>query len=272
MMNHPAPAALTLSQRFHFDAFGFVLLRGVLSIEEISAMKEALLRIKRDENRLASRIYVNADLPHLLHIGNLVEYDPALLAYAAHPKLVPIVQELVGGEVRLEETEAIINRRDPDFEFPKSGNTIPSGFHAGANQDWGTYLSQGRFHCLFVKTLAFLTDVGPDDGGTALIPGSHKMPWEQEEMILAAKDDPSLILQIEANAGDVLVFAESLIHSTTAIRSDRERVILVNGYVPTMMREWPGNEISPEFAATLPEERRRLIAGTASWPWRRSVA
>ena len=269
-MNQPGPIALTLSQRFHFDAFGYVLLREVLSIEEISAMKEALLRIKRDENRIASRIYVNADLPHLLHIGNLVEYDPALLAYSAHPKLIPVVEELVGGEVRLEETEAIINRRNPNFAFPESGNSIPTGFHTGANQDWGTYSSKGRFHCLFVKTLAFLTEVGPDDGGTALIPGSHKMPWGQEEMIGAAKDDPTLIARIEANAGDVLVFAETLIHSTTAIRSDRERMILVSGYVPTMMREWPGNEVSPEFAATLPEAQRRLIAGSHSWPWRRS--
>ena len=49
-------------------------------------------------------------------------------------------------------------------------------------------------------------------------------------------------------------FPESLLHSTTPIRSDTERVILVAGYTPPMLREWPGNEISPEFVATLPEQ------------------
>ena len=34
---------------------------------------------------------------HHVLFGNLVEYDPALLEYAAHPKLVPLVEEVVGG-------------------------------------------------------------------------------------------------------------------------------------------------------------------------------
>ena len=47
----------------------------------------------------------------------LIEYDPALLEYAGQPKLVPVVEEFVGGNIRLEETEAIINRKDPDVVF-----------------------------------------------------------------------------------------------------------------------------------------------------------
>ena len=50
-------------------------------------------------------------------------------------------------------------------------------------------VEENRFHCLFVKTLAYLTDVGPDDGGTCLIPGSHRMYWRREEMIQAVMDD-----------------------------------------------------------------------------------
>ncbi|MDE2992633.1 MAG: hypothetical protein OXU67_02020, partial [Chloroflexota bacterium] len=58
-------------------------------------------------------------------------------------------------------------------------------------------------------------------------------------------------------------------HSTTPIRSDTERVILVAGYTPPMLREWPGNEISPEFVATLPDHLRPLISGSDSWHWQR---
>lgn len=260
---------MKLADRYHFDAYGYVLLKGILSPLEITNLTSALLRLKVDPTRDSKRIYVNADFPHLLHVGNLVEYDPSFLAYAAHPRLIPSIQEVIGGEARLEETEAIINRRDPNFNFPEDRQSAPTGFHTGAERGWGTYEEKGRFHCLFVKTLAFLTDVGKDDGGTAVIPGSHKMGWKQDEMVQAANEDPNLICQIEAKAGDVLLFAESLIHSTTAIRSDRERIILVCGYTPTMMREWPGNEISPEFAATLSDSQRRLIAGSHSWPWKR---
>ena len=120
-----------------------------------------------------------------------------------------------------------------------------------------------------MKTLAYLTDVGPDDGGTCVIPGSHRLTWPQNEMIEAALADDKLIYQVEASAGAVLLFAESLVHSTTAIRSDKERVILIAGYTPPMVREWPGNEVSPEFIETLPEDIRPLISGSDSWHWKR---
>lgn len=264
-------ARLTPAQRFHLDAYGYVLLENVLTVEEVAAMKAALYRMKADPNLEAKRVYTHRHGDHYTLFGHLVEYDPALLAYAVHPRLVPLVEELVGGAVRLEESEAIINRRDPNADLAAlhRRRTNPTGFHTGTRATWGCYYERDRFHCLFVKTLAYLTDVGPDDGGTAVIPGSHKMTWPQAEMIEAALSDERLIHQVEATAGSVLLFPESLIHSTTAIRSDRERVILVSGYTPTMMREWPGNEISPEFIAALPEEIRPLISGSDSWHWKR---
>jgi hypothetical protein len=92
------------------------------------------------------------------------------------------------------------------------------------------------------------------------------------KMIEAAKSDESLIYQVEAKAGSVVLFPESLIHSTTEILSDQERVILMSGYTPPMVREWMRNEISPEFVATLPEEIRPLISGSDNWAWRRNYS
>lgn len=262
---------LTLAQRFHFDAYGYVLLEGALTPDEVQRMKAALYRMKADPDLAAKRIYTHRRGDHHTLFGHLVEYDPALLEYAAHPRLLPCVREIVGGTIRLEESEAIINRRDPEAVFPEGRSSIPTGFHTGTRHGWGTYFERERFHCLFVKTLAYLTEVGPDDGGTAVIPGSHKMTWPQDEMIRAANEDERLIHQVTAKAGDVLLFAESLVHSTTAIRSDRERVILVSGYTPPMFQEWQGNEISPEFAATLPDDIRPLLTGSDKWNWRRNV-
>ena len=68
----------------------------------------------------------------------------------------------------------------------------------------------------------------------------------------------------------MLLFSESLIHCTTQIISDTERVILVTGYTPPMLREWPGNEVSPEFVASLPEALRPIVSGSDSWHWRRN--
>jgi hypothetical protein len=270
-MEHTETVSLTPAQRLHFDIYGFVLLENVLTPDEITRMKDALYRMKADPELKAKRVYSHGRGDHHLLLGNLVEYDPALLDYAAHPKLVPLVEDIVGGQVRLEETEAIINRKAPDADLDKlfERRYNPTGFHRGTQHGWGTYIEQNKFHCIFVKTLAYLTDVGPDDGGTSVIPGTHRLTWPQKEMIEAAMSDDKLIHQVEASAGSVLLFAEALIHSTTAIRSDKERVILISGYTPPMVREWPGNEVSPEFVETLPEEIKPLISGSDSWHWKR---
>jgi hypothetical protein len=263
---------LTRAQRFQFDALGYVLLRGVLTADEVASCKTALYRMKSDPDLDATDVYRRLTGEHRVLMGNLVAYDPALLGFATHPKLIPLVEEVVGGHVRLEETEAIINSRDPeDSDALLDGKRVhPTGFHRGTTATWGCYYEQERFHCVFVKTLAYLTDVGPDDGGTAMIPGSHRMNWPQEEMVAAAAEDAGLVYQVEASAGDVLLFPESLIHSTTRIKSEGERVILVSGYTPPMIREWPGNEVKPEFVANLPEDIQPIVSGSESWHWKRN--
>jgi hypothetical protein len=264
------PQALTNAQRLHFDVYGFVLLPGVLTPGEVEDLRRAMRRLQAETALHAHRIYLNADRPHIRHFGHLLEYDEAFLRYATHPRLVAAAEEVVGGRVRIEETEAIINRRDPraDPELLRRERKRPTGFHTGTEHGWGTYEEGGRLHCLFVKTLAYLTDVGPEDGGTAVIPGSHRLSWTDEEIIAAAREDPELVYQVEAAAGSVLLFCESLIHSTTAITSDRERMVVITGYTPPMMQVWPGNEPSPAFVEALPAELRRLVAPPA-WPWER---
>jgi ectoine hydroxylase-related dioxygenase (phytanoyl-CoA dioxygenase family) len=266
-----AAARLTPAQRLHFDVYGYVVLENVLTPDEVGRMKAALYRLKEEPDLAAHRVYVNRRDEHILHIGHLVEYDPALLEYAAHPRLIPLVEEVVGGSVRLEESEAIINRRDPHADPTAWGGrrVLATGFHTGTRHGWGTYMEHNHFHCLFVKTLAYLTDVGADDGGTAVIPGSHRLRWPEHEIVEAALADERLIHQVEAPAGSVLLFAEALVHSTTGIRSENERVILISGYTPPMIREWPGNELSAQFVASLPEAIRPLITGSDSWNWRR---
>ena len=179
--------SLMVSQRLHFDIYGYVLLKNVLAPDEIERMKSALHRADTDPNLDAdTQVYVRRNSDHYVLLGNLVEYDSALLEYAVHPKLVPLVEEVVGGKVRLEETEAIINSRDPDTDLQELEKRCynPIGFHRGTQHGWGTYIEQNKFHCVFVKTLAYLTNVGPDDGGTAFIPGSHRLTWDRSEMIV----------------------------------------------------------------------------------------
>ncbi len=264
--------ALTPAQRYFLDVNGYVVVPNTLTIDEIGRLQEALQRLKRDfldRDEPAGAVVRNCRLslhkPHHVHFAHVLETDPAVLAYLAHPRLVAMAEELVGGSVRLEESEAIINSRAPDYD-PSAPRRY--GFHTGTRPEHGTYTKNGLFHCNFVKTLTNLTPLGPDDGGTVVIAGSHKIAAPIEQIIACAYEDPALIHQVIAPAGSTLLFGESLIHATGQLRSDRERVIIIGGYTPPMFRAWPGQEPSREYIDALPEAYKPLIAGTESWHWR----
>ena len=268
--HRPFPA-LTPAQRLHLDVYGYVIIENTLTADEVGRLCEALQKLKRDliatgdpANAVVRGARFSTYKPHHVHFAHILETDPAILDYLTHPRLVAMAEEFVGGAVRLEESEAIINSRPPDYD-PSA--PVRYGFHTGTRPDLGTYTENGLFHCNFVKTLTNLTDLGPDDGGTVVIAGSHKIKAPQAQLIACAYEDPSLIHQFIAPAGSTLLFAESLIHATGQLRSDKERVIIIGGYTPPMFRAWPGQEPSQAFVDNLPDIYKPLIGATDSWHW-----
>lgn len=260
----PFPA-MTPAQRYHLDVFGYVVIESTLSADEVGRLLEAMQQLKREllaagEGGVVRGCRLSANHPHHRHFAHVLETDPAIYDYLTHPRLVGLAEELVGGTVRLEESEAVINRR-PDEPQERYG------FHTGTRPDLGTYTENGLFHCTFVKTLTNLTDLGPDDGGTVCIAGSHKIKVPLDEIIACAYEDPSLIHQVVAPAGSTLLFGESLIHATGHIRSDRERIIVIGGYTPTMFQAWNGQEPSAGFIDGVPEAHTGLISGRDAWRW-----
>ena len=264
----PFPA-LTPAQRYHLDVFGYVVVENTLSTDEVGTLLEAMQQLKADLEAAGEGTFVrgcrfSAHHPHHSHLAHILEAHPAIYDYLTHPRLVGLVEELVGGTVRLEESEAVINSRAPDSAW--DGHY---GFHTGTRLDIGTYVENGLYHCTFVKTLTNLTDLGPDDGGTVCIAGSHKIKVSREEIIACAYEDRSLIHQVVAPAGSTLLFGEALIHATGHLTSDCERVIVIGGYTPTMFQAWNGQEPSAEFVETKVEERdRALISGSDKWQWK----
>ena len=154
----------------HLDVHGFVVLPSVLSDDEIGRMLGAMQRL-RDDLKAAQRAALDASpsisegkqsspggagtdessvkvrncqmtnyrkSPHSQHFMHILESDPSMLEYLCHPKMVALAEELVGGNVRLEESEASMNRRRPDFD-PDAPPRY--GFHAGSLPDIATYRS-----------------------------------------------------------------------------------------------------------------------------------
>ena len=130
----PFPA-LTPAQRYHFDVYGYVVIENTLTAEETAALLDALQHLKREfeatgdpTGATVRGCRVSSYTPTNIHFAHVLETDPAISDHVTHPRLVGMAEEIVGGVVRLSESEAIINSRDPEtYSDPE-----PSfGFHFG---------------------------------------------------------------------------------------------------------------------------------------------
>lgn len=264
----PSPfPALTPAQRLHIEIYGYVIIENVLSQEEVNGLKDALYGIEDDFRRTGElpgpNCFHTSTREDFFRIDNLPHLDPHFFDYVTNPFILGMAEEIVGGPVRLQQSDAHIRR-------PLAEDERRYGFHRGINPAYSHY-EKGLYHFSFIKALTNLTDLGPDDGGTTVIAGTHKVPQDvpQEEIVAAALEDPSMIHQVEAPAGSTLLFYESLIHAAGIIRSDRDRLLILGGYMPTMFQAWMGYEPDPDFVQTLPYEHRQLLTGEQKFHWPR---
>lgn len=271
--DRPFPA-LTAAQRYHFDLYGYVIIENTLSADEVAACKQALYELrdalrKLDDPGHDGPRYHNAYLGgaadgHHSYLSHILEAHPTVTAYATHPRLVGMAEEIIGGDARIVEMNAQINRKAPTWPADEQGRPT-YGLHRGAAPHSGMHMRHGLVHCNFVKTLTNLTDLGPDDGGTVVVAGSHKIDLPAEELIAAAYEDRSLLHQVVAPAGSTLLFAETLLHATGQIRSDKERVILICGYGTRLFPYWDHGQLSEAFVESIPPQLYTLFHGWPNW-------
>lgn len=263
----PFPA-LTPAQRLHIEIYGYVIVPDVLNQDEISTLKDTLYHIEDDFRRTGElpgpNCFNTSTTETFFRIDNLPHLAPCFFDYITKPFIVGMAEEIIGGPARLQQSDAHIRRHLPE-------EPTKYGFHRGINPAYD-HRDKGLYHFTFIKALTNLTDLGPDDGGTTVIAGTHKVPTDvpQEAIIAAAMDAPSMIHKVEAPAGSTLLFYESLIHAAGIIKSDMDRLLILAGYMPTMFQAWMDYDPDPDFAQTLSDEHRALITGEQKFHWPRN--
>lgn len=253
---------LTAAQRYFYDVNGYVLLPGALSLGEC----RELIRVADTMDADASCLYKHDGYPKtptLTVLSRCAWYDPHLLATALHPAFFSIIESVVGGEVRLEEHQFLINYPDPASATPRP--IREEGWHRGIAPSFGSFDTNGHYHCLFTKAFIYLTDNGPGQG-TWVVPGSHRMetPSAQVRDFL----DASLARQLEARAGDVLILSETLIHAGPRLAEGPPRYSLVYGYTAPFMQTWARYDPPETLLAGVSPLERRLLSGEARYAFR----
>ena len=261
--NRLAPA-----ERYFFDVNGYVMLQGIFSPAQCRRFIDLADRMDADD-ACAYKHDGYPKTPTLTVLSRCVWYHPHLLETGMHPILLPIIQDVVGGEVRLEEHQYLINYpiEPEDKTVPRAPHVADEGWHRGIAPNVGSFEANGHYHCMFSKAFIYLTDNGPGEG-TWVVPGSHRM--NMPTGTLREFMDETVARQLQSRAGDVLILSETLIHAGPRLRAGAPpRYSLVYGYTAPFMQAWSRYDPPADLLERVTPEQRRLLTGELRYGFRR---
>src|SRR5690606_21141862 len=194
----------------------------------------------------------------------------------------PVWEELIDHPAWYEKVKHFIGTDDPqNFDGHHGPVFIDENFgtirsqggairlHSGG--DVGTIRTQyryhaGKFHCGQINILIALTDIGPGDGATMVIPGSHKAnfnhPHFEKHRIGGQESSVDHVIgavEVQMKAGDALLFVDALAHGSARRTNAGERRIIVYRYGPSWGNFRHGYQPSPELLDRLTPERRQIV-------------
>lgn len=249
---------------YAFDLRGFLVLRGALSADEVAALNGAYDRFPDlahgewvgNSQRRDYTAESGFELHHVLDCG-----DPAFDVVIDHPAWIHHVRHYAGEEhsyvagVTIDENIASIRR---------SGGHHPvhSGGHDSALRVQYDYRN-GMFRCGQVNILIALTDIGPGDGATMVIPGSHKSnlahPLAGDYAGGDRMDTLPFAEEVHLAAGDAILFVDAIMHGAASRTNPGERRVLIVRYGPSWANTRFGYQWSQSLLDRLTPSRRYVL-------------
>lgn len=224
---------MTDAQRISFESNGFLVIPDALSPEELERVRDAADRAeatwRSDPSKLGGRGVT------LNQVQAPIEYDGALLELLWHPKVFPLVREVVGEDVMM---------IDNDY-FITPSNTPKT--HADWHHDVGMAGVHHPLSTMMVKVFYLLSDVNEDSGGTAMIPGSHRFASDFSFPKPENPKDMPGSIQMRGKAGTAYMFNGRVYHAAVNNDSDRPRKVLIYNYGHFWMKMWSGYEPSDQL-------------------------
>jgi ectoine hydroxylase-related dioxygenase (phytanoyl-CoA dioxygenase family) len=252
---------LTDAQLYHFAAHGWVLQENVFQAEEVEAFKGTL------DNLYNAKVstMVHKDTEDIKNIDNMVNYDPIFRDWIMHPKILPVLKQLLGTPPRFECCHAMIKLPHPDrtTQYDELREPSKMGWHRGIRPKYGIVPANNHpyINTTFLNNATYLTDVDPEHGGTMILDGSHRIEAQDWKEIF----DPAMVVQVEAKAGSVMHFTEALVHTGVPILSEQTRYTMFYGFTPPWMQCWPGCSPTQEVIDASEGELKEILGGRTGY-------
>ena len=237
--------AMTEEEKFMFDLEGYLVIKGVLTGEEVAEL-----------NTIADTKFPYSDPDSVTREEAVSVWGEPFKRLIDHPRIVPYLVELIEPKFRIDHDYCI---------FMSEGNTR-GGLHGGpgnAGDHWYSYRDGIMRNGLCVVTY-FLTDAPAGAGGFACVPGSHKTNFQDSlpDVVRGFERVPHYVVQPAVEAGDALFFTEALMHGTMPWRAKHERRALLYKYSPGHST-WAKDYYDLGLYGDLTEQQRRIMSPPA---------
>lgn len=236
-------------EKFLFDLKGFLVIPGVLSEEEVRTVREHTENLSKNPESLPGH--------HQAPIAGPAEF------LIDHPRVMGILQEVIdpGPErIRLESvfisSRSIENTTDQWRPHVGGTNLDPSLSYRFHN---------GRIYSGMTRIVWELNEVKKGQGGTYLVPGSHKanLASAQEKTWPEEADDPDSGIweTYGCPPGSLIVFSEGVRHTGSAwTNPDNPRCAILVAYNHVTVRHHePKPCMNSVVIGGLSEERQRFF-------------
>ena len=254
---------------YEFDLRGFVVVRNALSPDEVVALNRAYDRFPDLGH---GEWYGNAQRRDYTHetgfeLHNVLDCgDPAFDVLIDHPAWIGHARRWAGESGTYVEgitiDEHIATSRGAGGHHP-----VHSGGHDASIRTQFAWRN-GAFRCGQLNVLVALTDIGPGDGPTMIVPGSHKSNLPHPLAGDYARGDRMDALPhaepVYAAAGDALLFVDACLHGGSTRTNDGERRVVILRYGPPWARPRFGYTLSDALLARLTPARRKIMQPIAT--------
>jgi hypothetical protein len=276
------------TEEYLFDLNGFVMIRNALSPQEVKACNDAVDSIPRALPRLGWHGFVQRE-DHPEHRGISYQQIYELAPFSKlidHPNIINYVARFVGGQDTFDYHHAPLYIDENFFNIRGPGEAIP--IHAGGHdicKRMQFRFHNGRFACGQVNVLIAYTDIGPGDGATMVIPGSHKSNLIHPAFLSTERnnewsdsgggsmDNIAGAMEVHMKAGDAIVFVDATCHGSAKRVNPGQRRISVYRYGPSWGNSRWGYRASKELLERLNPLAKRIAEpqtyrrpdGVAAW-------
>jgi hypothetical protein len=246
---------MNTEEKYLFDLMGFLVVKQVLPREEVNELNALLDSYDLWRKAATGDEQALFNDPNFVTLGALHTWDEPFRRLLAHPRLLPYLTSLVGPKFRYDHGYALLMR----------AGSKQLGLHGGhtpwdAAQDY-QYRDGEMLNGLIVMSYA-LSDAGSDDGGFAVVPGSHKANFPVPKRFISLDETGPWVIRVPVEAGDVILFSEACTHGTWPWRAKHERRSLLYKYAPGHAA-WASPYPTPADApgSDYPEQLKRILDG-----------